>query len=562
MRQGGCNLIDSIASLVLYIIRVIRPFLAIIIVYSCYSSMRRNIREDKPLIVLYNTLTKEDIPVIYWENSIGRSKNSDIVLSDPSVSRDHAVLLRREEGWFITDTGSKSGIVVNGNRIHSRAPVYLDDVITIGSTSLILKKHKQENQSNAARVFNKNRVPKAAPAFGLLILVTIFHLMNAFELCTINQRFNYEPLIPFGILIGMSFLFLGISRFVFKRINFELEALGIFLSGIGIAMICSDDVSNTYIQLISIAIGMIVFCAIIKFIENPDRATKWRFVISAGAVLLLVLNILVGTVQNGSQNWIILGPVSIQPSEFVKIAFIFVGASTLDKLQTTKNLTEFIIFSSLCIGALFIINDFGTACIFFVTFLIIAFMRSGDLKTIILICAAALLGMFMILKFKPYVADRFLSWGKAYEYADTFGYQQSRVLTYSASGGLFGVGVGLGDLKYVFAATSDLVFGMICEEMGLIMGIIVAMTILWFAVYARRVSYRSRSTFYYISSCSAAGLLVFQMCLNVFGATDILPLTGVTLPFISLGGSSIISVFAMLAFIKASDERTYAIRNL
>lgn len=554
-------MIDSTVGLALYAVRVIRPFLAIIIIYSCYSSMRRNIREDKPLMILHNTLTSENIPVIYWENSIGRSKNSDIILNDPSVSRDHAVLLRREEGWLITDTGSKSGVMLNGSKIHKREQVYIDDVITIGATSLIFKKHNDGYAKRKTPFLNKNKLPKAAPASALLFLVTIFHLLSAFELCTLNQKFDYHPIIPFSILIVLSWAFLAISKFVFKRINFELEALGIFLSGIGIAMICSDDISQSYVQLASIAIGMVVFCAIIKFIENPDRATKWSLFISGSAIALLVVNILLGTVQNGSKNWIIIGPMSIQPSEFVKIAFIFVGASTLDKIQTTKNVTEFIIFSALCIGALFIINDFGTACIFFVTFLIISFMRSGDIKTIILVCAAAVLGAFMILKFKPYVANRFLSWGKAYEYADTLGFQQSRVLTYSASGGLFGVGVGFGDLKNVFAATSDLVFGMICEEMGLIMGLLVAITILGFTVYARRVSYRSRSTFYYISSCSAAGLLLFQMCLNVFGATDVLPLTGVTLPFVSLGGSSMISVFAMLAFIKASDERTYAAKK-
>lgn len=553
-------MIDSTVMFALYIIRVVRPFLAIIIVYSCYYSMRKNIREDKPLMVLYNTLTTENIPVIYWENSIGRSRNSDIIINDPSVSRDHAVLLRREEGWFITDTGSKSGVKLNGNIIAQREQVYIDDVITVGSTPLVLKKH---NVIDITRGFSfmKNKLPKAAPASGLLILVTIFHVLSAFELATLNQQFDYRPIVPFSILIVMSWIFLAVSKFIFKRINFELEALSIFLCGIGISMICSYDVSKTYVQLVCIAIGMLVFCIIIKFIENPDRAAKWNLFISGSAIFLLIINILIGTVQNGSKNWIMIGQASIQPSEFVKIAFIFVGASTLDKIQTTKNLTEFIIFSALCIGALFIINDFGTALIFFVTFLIISFMRSGDLKTIILVCAAAVIGAFMILKFKPYIADRFLSWGKAYEYADTLGYQQSRVLTYTASGGLFGVGVGLGDLKHVFAAANDLVFGMICEEMGLLMGLIVAITILGFAVYARRVSYRSRSTFYYISSCSAAGLLLFQMCLNIFGATDVLPLTGVTLPFVSLGGSSIISVFGMLAFIKASDERTYAVKR-
>ncbi len=286
-----------------------------------------------------------------------------------------------------------------------------------------------------------------------------------------------------------------------------------------------------------------------------------RWLVMGGAVFLLVINLVFGASKYGSQNWIMLGPISLQPSEFVKIAFIFVGASTLDKLQTAKNLTEFIAFSGICIGSLFLMNDFGTACIFFITFLIIAFMRSGDIRTIILICAAAILGIFMILKFKPYIANRFIAWRNVWEYVDSLGYQQSRVLTYSASGGLLGIGLGRGELNYIFASTSDLIFGMICEEMGLIIALLVVISIALFTVYSRNASSKGRSTFYYISSCSAAGLLLFQTCLNVFGSTDVLPLTGVTLPFVSLGGSSMISVWGLLAFIKASDERTYAARK-
>ena len=167
----------------------------------------------------------------------------------------------------------------------------------------------------------------------------------------------------------------------------------------------------------------------------------------------------------------------------------------------------------------------------------------------------------MILKFKPYVAGRFAVWGHVWEQASEAGYQQTRVLTYSASGGLFGVGVGFGKLHKIFAATSDLMFGVICEEMGLIVALAAAFGIAYFAFYVRKQSNRSRSVLYFIAAGGSACLMVFQASLNIFGATDILPLTGVTLPFISLGGSSLISVWGLLAFIKACDERTYALKR-
>ena len=205
------------------------------------------------------------------------------------------------------------------------------------------------------------------------------------------------------------------------------------------------------------------------------------------------------------------------------------GTSTLARLQTTKNLTEFIGFSAVCVGALFLMSDFGTACIFFLTFLIIAFIRSGDVRTIIFIVAAACLGAFLILQFKPYIADRFAVWGHAWEYLNDTGYQQARVMSYAASGGLFGVGVGQGNLQYVFASTSDLIFGMLCEETGLLFAIIIALSSpAW--RFTPGPSALPAFYLYSIAACSVGGMFVFQSCLNIFGATDLLPLTGVTLP--------------------------------
>ena len=87
-------------------LRVLLPFYALVIVYQCYAAMRRRRRPEKPLVTLLNSDTGEKLPVLFWENSIGRSKASDIVVDDPAVSRNHCVLLRRSEGWFVTDTDS------------------------------------------------------------------------------------------------------------------------------------------------------------------------------------------------------------------------------------------------------------------------------------------------------------------------------------------------------------------------------------------------------------------------------------------------------------------------
>lgn len=541
-------------------VRIILPILAVIIVYEGYVSIRHRRREKRPLIMLADVDSNNIYPVYYWENSIGRRKSSDIQIKDMTVSREHAVLFRREKAWFISDTGSKSGVYLNGKLVRGSVPVYVNAVLSIGSKNLMLKRVSDcINDISSDSSAEKNK--KAVHPFLLMLTVSLFLLFLTID-ASLSDNINKKDIfIIFGIFVGISWLFYIISTFVFKRATFELESIALMLTGVGIIIIAGTNTRQAYVQLIAGSIGIICYCCLIKFMEKTDVVAKYRFSISILAILLLAINLIFGNVKNGAQNWIEIGSISVQPSEFVKIAFIFVGTSTLNQLQKSKNLTGFILFSLICIGALCLMGDFGTACIFYVTFLLISFMRSGSITAVILGIAAAVIGVIVILNFKPYIATRFEAWGHVWEYAQTSGYQQANVLTYSASGGLFGVGIGNGELRYIFAATSDLAFGVMCEELGVVLAIIIVCAIAGLALYTRGSILRSRSTFYSISACTAAGLLLFQASLNIFGATDILPLTGVTLPFISQGGSSIISVWGLLSFMKASDERTYGVKR-
>lgn len=554
-----------IYDLAIVALRILMPVYAIIIVYQCYAAMRRRRRPEKPLVTLYNTVTGLKLPVIFWENSIGRSRASDIVVDDPAVSRNHCVLLRRASGWYICDTGSKGGTYVNGEEAVGRTRVLIDDVISVGNSQFqFLRGEDYDENLRYSWFFKKANNKPAMKSWKLMLLITLFHFFMCVEAVFWQDGTNkYSPLVLFGCLAVAEWTFFFVSSKVLKRVSFELESLALFLTGVGVMLLVRQVERSAYVQLIAAVVGMALFCVIIKFIEDPDRtsSTKLRYGLMIAAVGLLGVSIVFGKITYGAANWISIGGISLQPSEIVKIIYIFIGANTLDRLQTKKNLFEFIIFSAVCVGLLALMGDFGTALIFFMTFLLISFMRSGDFKTVILAIVAAVFGVSIVLRFKSYVLDRFKAWGHAWEYANDLGYQQTHVLTYIASGGLFGVGIGNGFLKGVGASESDLVFGLVSEEMGVIVAITLAIAVACLVIYARAITTRSRSTFYSISACCAAGLLVIQLSLNVFGATDILPLTGVTFPFISCGGSSVLSCWGLIAFIKAADERTYAVKK-
>lgn len=392
----------------------------------------------------------------------------------------------------------------------------------------------------------------------VLLLITVFQLISAAQtVFDSDGEIRQDIVIVFGAYIVIEWLWLIISRAAFKRKSFELELIGFFLTGIGLTVVASVFPGDLIKQFVAFLLGLTVFELILWFVADIKRI-EWSSVpLAIASVALLALNLILAEATNGALNWITVFGISFQPSEFVKIAFIFVGASTLEKLQSTRSLLKYIVFSVVCIGCLFLMYDFGAALIFFFTFILISFMRSGDIRTIAVVCGAALLGAILILIFKPYVAERFATYRHIWEYPDAGGYQQTRVLIYAASGGLFGTGIGRGELRNIFASTTDLVFGVLCEEWGVILTIAVVLAYGFIAVHAIRSSQGARSSFFAIAATAAAGMMLFQTCLNVFGITDILPLTGVTLPFISQGGSSMICSWALLALIKACDLRTY-----
>ncbi len=391
----------------------------------------------------------------------------------------------------------------------------------------------------------------------MLLLVTSIQIITGGTVLTQIQEAQTEVLCVFGGFLAVEWLYFIFARNLANQRATELEIIAFLLSGLGLVTVASVYPNYALKQFIAILIGLAAFVILLALMRNVEVVNALHIPVAVGCVGLLALNLLLAKVHNGALNWINLGGVSIQPSEIVKIGFIFVGAATLEKLQSTRSLTTYLIFSLGCVGALFLMRDFGTALIFFCTFMVMAFMRSGDIKTIGLIGAGAVLGAGLIIYFKPYVAKRFKVYRHVWEHMSDSGFQQTRVLIYSASGGLFGLGVGNGRLRKVYAATTDLIFGVICEEWGMIVAFCVVLSFAFVAVYALRLARHARSTVYAIAAVASAALLLVQLSLNVFGVTDLLPLTGVTLPFISRGGTSMICSWALFAFIKSADIKTY-----
>ena len=544
------------------LVRFLFPILALMILIRTIHSLLTV--PCLPEVWAYLTLPNgAQEPLTHWENILGRGGNSDVILNYPVVSRQHAALIRREDDtWTAYDLGSKGGVTVNGRAVEKSAPVQYGDVIGLGGVETVLLPLSPEEK--AQRRQRRRAYRPVSPWLGL-ILLTVFQVLTAVQL-TISEGENATAVIPltFLLLTGVMWLYFLVLR-ACRQVGFEMETIAFFLSTLSLAVTASSNTGALLKQFLCVAMGLAGFLVLGIFLRDLDRAKKIRWLMAGAAMALAAVTLLPGVpTQYGAANWLTIAGVSVQPSELAKICYIFAGAATLERLFHKRNLGLFILLTGVCLGCLALMSDFGTAAIFFVTFLVIAYLRSGDWATLALICGGGVFAVLTVLSLKPYILRRFATWGHAWQNASTgSGYQQTRTMASAASGGLVGVGPGEGWLHNVAAGDTDLVFGMLCEEWGLIIALLAVGSVITLAVFAIRACRAGRSSFYVIAACAATSMMVFQTCLNVFGAVDILPLTGVTFPFVSNGGTSMISSWGLLAFLKATDTRpnaSFAIR--
>lgn len=536
--------------------KAILILLSFAILLRCLRSMLRE--EYDPETWAYLRYGRDRLPVQHWEVIIGRSPDADVYIPEREIARSHAILRRNDLGqWRVYDVFSRGGVWVNnvfvdddGTEIVSGDTLNLNGIcVRFEDLSMEKRERLESKRSGVGRRYS--------PSLTLLML-------TAFQLFLLLQHSFYakpetlpDIALGFGSLIVMEWSCFNAMRII-NRAGFEIETLAFYLSSLGMSVAASSTPEDMYKQILLTLAGVVLFLICGWWQRSLQRTASTRILVAAGALLLLGINVVASDVVLGARNWLEFWGFSFQPSEIVKVGYVYVGAATLDRLFRRNNLYVFIGFSAICVMALALIGDFGTALVFFVCFLVISFMRSGSIATVMLAVTGAGLAGFLAVSARPYIAQRFASWGHVWEDIYDKGFQQTRAMSAAAAGGLFGKGAGNGWLHRIFAANTDLVFGMICEELGLLIACMMVLAVILLACFAIRSARTGRSAYYSIAACAAMTILLTQLALNVFGSMDILPFTGVTFPFVSRGGSSMLSCWMMMAFLKSADNRREA----
>ena len=495
-------------------------------------------------------------PITHWENVIGRSRSADINIPVRTISGNHAILARRDDTkWILKSLSETSDTVVNGYKLipGRRYLINTGDEIVAGGVHCTVAPASIEESRNNEKMRRLDKEPVAP--WMILLAITLFQMLTIVQLIiSMGEDLTPGAVISIVLLCAVMWTYVMVFKAMGRK-GFEMEMIAFFMTTINLAVTSSWNPGNTVKEFVSMMLGLSLMIFMCFYMRDLERTRRLKPVLIGLSVIVLILNLLLGTIKYGAANWITIGGFSFQPSEIVKLAFICVGAGTLEELYQKNSTIMYAAFSLFCLGCLAIMGDFGTALIFFTTYLVVSFLRSGDLSRMILTGVGAGLMGLMVIRFKPYIASRFDVWGHVWEFADDQGYQQTRTMSFGAGGGLLGLGAGNGSLKYVGASSTDLVFGFVMEEWGFIIAVLLVLCIITLTIFAVMSIMAGRSTFFTICACGAATIFLVQTILNVFGSVDLFPLTGVTFPFVSTGGTSMLTSWAMLAYFKTADMR-------
>ena len=547
---------DTYVSVFIGFSRYAVPILAGLLLLRCAWPLL-TFRREPEIWAWLNLPGGQQVPITHWENVIGRSRSCDVTISMSTVSRNHAVLTRYDDGsWTISDAGSKSGVLVNGSPVEICAITPQRDVINIGGVEMTLQPITSLQEQRQLQL--RTKAASGWDSVGNLLLLTLLQGMMLLGLLLCAEKAEHAPvLLGFGGILACQWLLL-IFYALIRKTSFEVETLAFFLCTVGMAVLAAVRPAEAVKQLFAMLIGVAVFLLVGWSLRDLERAKVFRYFAVVAGVGFLLVTLVFGTEYYGAKNWLILGGLSLQPSELTKVCFVFAGASTMDRIMNKRNLILFIGYSILICGCLALMNDFGTALIFFCSFLVIAYLRSGSMGTVALAVTSLALAGVLALRIAPHALQRFSVWRHVWEDPFNAGYQQTQAMIGIAAGGLFGLGPDQGRLQRIFAADSDIVFATVSEEWGLILAVMTVFTVVIFGLFAIRTARVARSSLYVIGACTAASVLVIQTVLNCLGTVDVLPFTGVTFPLLSNGGTSMIGAWGLLAFVKAADTRMNA----
>lgn len=385
----------------------------------------------------------------------------------------------------------------------------------------------------------------------ILFLITLFDLTGFGLLAFKGGGFDMTALI-IGVFLAAILLFqYNILTAFFKSIDRYVIIIMNFLITLGVLVIYRIDPETAYKQLVFLVLGLVVLGMMIyltmRFTEF--KSNKGRYALMILSVGILALAIVLGSEVNGSKNWISLGPVSVQPSELVKIVLVLLLASYFANGSALNEVWQVLAFSAVCMVMLVVQKDLGAVMLYFGTTLIVFYVCTNNWALSLAGIGAGAGGAVVAYKLFSHIRVRVAVWRNPWLDYQNYGYQIVQGLLAIASGGLIGVGIGRGMPSLVPARHTDYIFAVICEEFGLIFGMAILAFYIVLIIRGAIIARYAKTRFHMILAFGCTTIISLQGFIIIAGVIKMIPLTGITMPFVSYGGSSLLTCMALMGIL-------------
>ncbi len=388
-----------------------------------------------------------------------------------------------------------------------------------------------------------------------------------------------------SLIYGAYFLAICLAAHLYLRLRLPdadpyLFPLVAVLTAFGLVMIYRIDADLARDQANWFVIGLVLFALTIHFLRDYDVLERYRYTIAAAGLLLLLAPRVpgIGAQVNGAYLGVEIGPLSFQPAEFAKLCIVVFLASYLREhrevlivgarrvlgvtLPPLKHLGPLLVVWGASMFMLVFIRDLGSSLMFFTAFLALLYVATGRFSFVVIGMAMFLLGAWFFANTVPHVHDRITIWLDPYQDPLNTGYQILNSTFAQADGGLFGAGFGQVLLTIpgtgqalLPAAQTDMIYALIVNEVGLVGACGVVLVYLLVAARGFKIALLVDDGFSKLLATGLTAVFAFQAFVIIGGVTRAIPLTGVTLPFVSYGGSSIVANFVLLALLLLISDR-------
>ncbi|WP_426350110.1 FtsW/RodA/SpoVE family cell cycle protein [Alloiococcus sp. CFN-8] len=360
------------------------------------------------------------------------------------------------------------------------------------------------------------------------------------------------------IMAGVMCIIIAYSHFIIRRFYPDgdkyILIFASILSIIGIAMLYRIDMMMSIKQVVWFVLGMAGYILIVVVLPDLKRFFKYKYIYLGATLIFMGMASLIGREIYGAKNWVFIAGFGFQPSELGKIFLILYLASALRNYKDFKQLIEPAAIVMVSLGFMVLQRDLGSALIIFGISITMLYIATSKFKYIAVCLGLFSVGAGISYKLFYHIQRRVMIWRDPWKYSNNESYQIVQGLIAVASGGLFGLGLGQGYPQYVPVNYSDYIFAVIIEELGVIFAIGVVIVYFLLCYRSMRAALKAEDGFSQLSAVGFSAMIASQVLVIIGGVFNIIPLTGITLPLVSYGGSSMLTIFFALGILQKISE--------